>query len=361
MAETVELWERKVGELEHLDSSRWDALDDSLISYLKLSSAKTATMLSSPYASEDATAQIIGVMGGAVIGGMCIHPMQVIADGKTYAIVSASNTLVAESRRDTCLGADFYRMLPSLSPDGISIRSGISRKGYLMCKAVRHTIFCFTDFLYIRRSRHCLFKWYKRMLAPFADMVFWLQRVVCNIVVRKRLKRFAVREVPHDDELLRHLAALVAKDSHRFRENISEEWLKWVMANDFFDVGKAGKRIYGVYDMDGSLVGFCMAKIACDWRSAMIVEWQFAEDFEWMEPWVLLDVSRQISKEVEVVRMRVSSKECLHEYGRLHLFRNGEQYAVIGTTKQSPLRKHEGYKEVSNWRLRPGMADVPFY
>lgn len=348
------------------DQDSWKDYDDSIVSYLNIPQQKKIAMERNPFADSESVAQLIGIRDHKIIGGVCVLPLEFVADGKVLTTSTGSHTLVAEEYRKTCLGIDLYQTTPKLSSDKICMRVGISHLALKVVTLLRRSVFTFTQFRYVRKSSFVIGE--NRMRQPLwkivtviADVIFMLQRLVVGWWVAIKLAGLKISEVSIDDAAqIDEIVRLVAADRHRFRQNVTAGWLKWVYENDFHDVKKSDKHIYSVHK-DGRMVGFFMTRLSSDGMKGRIIEWQLDDLHLKLEPWILLYAAKLLAKKAAIVLLSVDCVDTIRAFQRLGIFRCPSQYAALACTKESPLRKCDGYKEQSNWRLRPGMGDAAFY
>ncbi len=164
--------------------------------------------------------------------------------------------------------------------------------------------------------------------------------------------------------MLTAIAALISSDPHRFRENHTVDWLKWHLDYAFHQYDPC--KLFAV-EKDGRMCAFYMTKrkfyeqassrgFANLWLGS-IVEWGTASTFAGMKPWIVVRAALEMRKccdAVEVVTLDKSILRLLRLTGFVHV---GDSNFRITAGAESPLRQHEGWDDLENWRLRPAMCD----
>ena len=113
--------------------------------------------------------------------------------------------------------------------------------------------------------------------------------------------------------------------------------------------------------MGGELVAFWISKTDSSGDRGRIIEWQVAREYQEFEPWILLKAALGILPFCKVVNLDTDDKSSNRLFGRLGFLSVQGQVCAVGADDDSPLRKHEGYAEQMNWRIRMSMADAAFW
>ena len=251
-----------------------------------------------------------------------------------------------------------------LCTDGIALSCGMSDMSRRLVKFLGQKVFLVPRHILIRRTRE--FTSYRKpkllwkMLSGLMDVIFAFQRWIVAMLVAVKLRGLTIKEIlSKDEKALAECARLVASDTHRFRENVNVAWLKWTLENDFRSLEKANKHCYGVYCGE-ALVAFWISRTDGLAARGRLIEWQVRSDFAKLQPWILLKGALMIASKCNIVMLDTDDIPCNRAFRRLGLLAIPGQVCAIGAAQASPLRKHEGFEEQSNWRLRMSMADAKF-
>lgn len=362
LLEAVDVY-RKVCELDTLGAL---AIYRDPTAYAALHPSKIRTIRDNPFlTSENECGQLLGVVGETIIGGVCPLPLEVVADGRVYSAMCGSSLAVMKEFRCSGYGMDVLDKYRAISKDKIDINSGLSEDSERLCKLLGKAVFPFYRRVLIRRVGH--FTSYRkpillwRGLTPFLNGLFFLHRACIKGILAGRFRGYRIREIhPEDHQMLEMCVGLVSADPHRFRQNVTIEWLRWVLKNEFRPVEKANKRLFGV-TKNGRLVAFWLSKTDSGGEVGRIIEWQVAEGYEWMEHLILLKAGIELLKVADVVTIDLDSEATYGILSRYLLPSMKGQTCVVDADESSPLQNHKGFKERKNWRIRPGWGDAAFY
>ena len=313
--------------------------------------------------------QIVGVMGNEAIGRLNVFPLEVVADGRTFSAVCGDSLFVREKFRNTLYAVSLMTRLNAISDDKLSLSAGFSPKAREVIKAIRNTVFLLNKYMVVRRTRSILPTiGRRRILSKFAwlfDGILVPYLLIAKTFNRIRLRGFEFEEIHIDDKnALKEFAEFIAKDGHRFRENMSIEMLEWMLHNDFVQDRLIAKRVFG-YKKDGRFIAFAMTRegrTPAGCRIGKIIEWQTLPEYRKYEHCFHLDIIHRCIKNLDCMTIEVSDEDAVG-HTILHGFLPGGRASVIsiGVGKGSPFKNCDGYGEMSNWRLRGGMGDLCFW
>lgn len=362
MKEVLDFY-RKVREL---GSPECVAAYDDPASYAQLHPSKVAAIRNNPFLkSETDCGQLLGICGSTIIGGICPIPLQIVADGEVYSAICGSSLLVIPEARSTGYGIDILDKMRSLCKDGIDIYCGLSKDSRRLVKLLGRSLFPVQRHVMIRRSReftsyrHPQIVW--RVASFFLDAIFWIHRLFVRSIVAVKLKGLSVRQIEvSDDDAIESCARLAEADRHRFRQNITPEWIKWVLTNEFRPIERVHKRLYGVY-RGTELVVFWISKTDSSGERGRVIEWQVSEKYAELEPWILLKAALMILPFCNAVNLDSDDEANYRLFRMLGFLSVPGQFCAVGADEQSRLNEHKGYSEQSNWRVRMSMADGAFY
>lgn len=360
----VQTYYRAVDELS--SHGRFAEFED-LNAYLDFPKEKVAVFQNNPYlTSGQVTAQMLGVVDGKIMGAVGMFPLHVRADKKCYEACACPLIHVHPDYRKTMYGIELSEKAKSISANKATINYGFSTKATRLNRYLRAPLFPIKQFVYVKRSRHFfkqrLPKAVSWLACPLMDVAFWFHRVFVGIVVWIRTFRWKIDRVEVDDEeAFRSFSDMIAADEHRFREEVDPNWLWWVLTNDFFPLPMADKCLYRV-NVKGKTIGYFMTRRSVKGARGRILEWQTVKGAESAIPWILLRAAKLLIRNTDAVVVSVGAEEraVIKVLKRL-LIPFTAQHAGVGAREDSPLRKHEGWDQAVNWRIRPAMGDGCFY
>lgn len=321
------------------------------------------TFQSNPYVdSGDDVAQIVGVTGKRIIGGVGSLRLRIVADKCSYVATANVDTFVNPDYRKSCYAIDLMSISINIPKDRCAVNFNISPVARKVAKLMGRAIFLVRQFVVVRRSRFFLMgrlpKFFTFLACPLLDVVFWLNRIVVGVVVKLKMMGYRLQEV--GVESVAEFAEMIAEDKHRFRQHMGVEWFKWMLNNDFQDQENSRKRIFRI-EWEGERVGFILVRNSNHGKRGRLIEWQFEEKYESKTPWLLLMAALKIKDaDATVIAIDKTDVRSLKVLGRI-LMHIPDQCAGVGAGTKSPLKRHEGWKEAKNWRIRPALGDAAFY
>lgn len=334
---------------------------------IERSAWRVRTFQRNPYLKDTRhPAQMIGVVDGKAMGYIGPFPLHMFADGRIYEAEAGDDLFVHPDYRKSGYALDIMETLNNLSCDHLSINTGLSDMAQRLCQLLGQTNFTVLKFAYIKRCGHLfdavLPKAARMVICPCLNVAFWCHRQLLGVLLSFKVRGLLMKEISsEDDASLSAASELIRADSRRFRQDIDERWLKWVLENDFSDDPKMVKKMYGIY-RKGTMIGFALVRTSIRSGRCRILEWQFDKASSTKEPWLLIWIARQLIRSANFVAIAVGAedKPVVGVLSKL-LPQTKRQMVSIGLGENSPLQKHQGYDDPRNWRLRPGMGDSCFY
>ncbi len=338
-----------------------------LNAYLDFPKEKVAAFQSNPYLSSgQVTAQILGVTDGKIIGAVGVYPLRLIAEDKRYEACACPLIHVHSDYRRSMYGVVLLQKTVDVSVDKATINYGMSENSVRLNKIFRFPLFSIRQFAYVKRSRHFfahrLPKAIGWILCPLMDVVFGLHRALVNVVVWFRTLRWKIEQVDvGNKEAIQQFCDLIAADEHRFREDMDPKGISWILTNDFFPADMTDKKLYSV-KIKGQVIGYFMTRRSEHGARGRILEWQTVKGAESAIPWMLIRAAKLLIRNTDAVVVSVGAEEkAIIKVLKKLLVPFTTQHAVVGAHKDSPLRKHDGWDQAVNWRVRPAMGDGCFY
>jgi hypothetical protein len=200
-------------------------------------------------------------------------------------------------------------------------------------------------------------------LSLFFDMGLALYNWVGKCRTRIALRGYELVEVGYDDDVaIAKFCKMIADDSHRFRENITPSWVRWVLKNDFHKDWLLSKKLYG-YKKRGEFVAFVMTRSTQEngYKIGKIIEWQVDERCRFLERHMIMCTMLKELRDLDCVYLSIGEVDSVGMNWRKGFLPGfGCHVVSIGMGRDSVLRQYEGVDNVANWRLRGGMGDLCF-
>jgi len=356
----VESFQRTLDSLD--DEHCFDGKIDPAQSLL-IGDAKARTFKTCPYIFAGTfPIQTYGLVGNEVVGSINHFCYNIIADGSRYLTAVGDSLYVYDKYRSTMFGVSLLDGLKNLSRDHIVMGCRYSPQAQGVLRLLRYRMFRLNEYKYIKHSMGIvLTRSYAKFPHFVLDCVYAVIRWVVWMLTWLKTHQLSVREISClDDSTLNAMADLVKRDVHRFREDVTVEWLRWTLSNDFqVDVTK---KAYGVY-VSGILVGFFLVRLCGSGKGeGKIFEWQLDSRYNRQTIDLMLRVARLCVQKCDYLTLSLGDEDNQNARAlKMLLCRRTEQVVALWVAKDSPLTKHEGYGAFSNWRIRPGMGDACFW
>lgn len=335
---------------------------------LRFDDCKIKAYRENPYLTDpDAPCQLFGVKDNQIVGRRNSYPARFVANGVVHNCRISGSVFVDVNCRSSLLGITLLNKALKL-PDGeLNINCGLSpvnREFYRLAGANMFRMVCFNvggSWNKFYKGNH--FRGWKKVAAwcisASISTLNWLSSVFCSRRKFGQLPNWEVREIdPNDKPFLAKAAELIAQDGHKFREEITPEWIKWTLTNDFHVESCSKKQMFGVYD-DNRFVGFALTRSSRDWGRKKIYEWQLDSAYTTREAEFLSLIAKRINTTGSSTTIMVD--DCQAETVQKLTKRfsiAGDDYAVVTIRNDSQYKAIEGIREQKNWRVRPGMGDA---
>ena len=360
MASKIETLIRTVRGLT--EDRRFDSLEDPH-GLLKFSEQKLRTYRENPYLSDlDQPCQLIGVKDGVVVAGRNSYPSRIVAQGKSYNIRISGSVFVDPQARASLMAISMLNKALKFEDGSLNMNCMLSIQNQKFYRLYGSSMFELAEFdaggrwnKYYKPGNPSGWKKYAAKVLNFA--VILLNKIFDG----KRwcgLPDWRVEEKSiSDSDFLKNASDLVASDVHSYREDITADWMKWTLENDFLAVGNHG-RMFGVYDGE-NFVGFALTRRNPKSGKSKIYEWQLTKEYEDKEAEMLSLVAKELFKVDSRVGVQVGTDSVNTIASLAKRFpRLISNYVVVTIAKDSPFNDFAGIKESRNWRLRPGMGDA---
>lgn len=363
MASKIETLVRSVRGLT--EDRRFSTLKDPK-GLLVFSDIKLRTYQANPYLENlDEPCQLIGVKDGVVVGRRNSFPSRVVANGVVYNTRISGSVYVDPQCRSSLYAISLLKKAQEFPGGDLNINCGLSLQNQKFYRLLGSAMFELVMFDAGGRwnafHKEGEYTGCKRWAAKAINLVVPILNRLFDSRRWNGVPSWEVRsESSSNEAFLMKAARLVAADSHRYRVEITPEWLRWVLENDFISLS-CQKKIYGVYE-DGRLVGFAVVRIDARVKFCKVIEWQVASSFQDQEVDFLRSIAKTIWRPGYRIQIAVSKDDEALYSGLLKWFPIvARNYAVITLAEKSRFGLCEGIREPGNWRIRPGMGDSPFW
>lgn len=315
-------------------------------------------------ASFDFEMQTLGLVDNRICGSVSHLPKQIRADGVVYETSANPNIFVVPDARKFGVALDLFDRCCLVSRDHISLDFYVSRPARRVANMMGYSVFQILRFVIIRKSVALIGSRLPRavacLLGPLLDVVFAVHRAVVGLLVAMKTSRIQFC-LADDDVSISEFVDMIARDSHRFRENVTCESVKWILKYDYFPMAKANKHLWRVVK-GGQTLGFVLARENfLGGPTGRIIDWQFKDEFVAATPWILLKMGLKLVRKINFVVIAMSAGDHACSVMKKLLPRKPVQAATVGVGENSPLEKHEGWRVQANWRIRPTMGDSCLY
>ena len=310
--------------------------------------------------------QISGNLNGSKIASVGIFNLRILADGISYDVIGGGGLNVAPEYRHTGYALELYEYMKTISPDKVFIGYGLSQKARKLARAMGAAVFDVSRFLCIRKSRYFMENYMPRHNNPIKtailDVICWFHRRFVAFLTRIKTFQLKVEHVGSlDTRVLDDYAGLVAMENKRFRQDVTTGWIEWILNNDFIDPVQADKRLFRV-SIGNNRVGYFITRYSKEGRLGCVIDWQIDGQHLKYEPWILLRAMFTLFPKAHAVALAVSKTESrTTKVLKRLLVPCPDQVAEVAPGDDSPLVAHDGWRDQTNWRIRPSMGDGAFY
>jgi len=359
----VESIVRRVADLGNPDSLR--GLSDPYGIAIRSSDVISAYKSNPSLANDECPAELLGVADGKIFAGVGFMPIRILADGSEYETSANPNTQVAAEYRKTGFALDILQFAIDCPRDRIRLDFYVSPSARKAIKLYGGVVFDIRQFAMVKKSSLFLKgrlnfpAWIRNMVCIGLDALMFFHRAFVGLITMVRTIGWRM-SMADDDENLNRFAELISEDTHRFKVMEDVAFLKWLLANDFCGKNVAQKHLWKV-EKRGDLIGYVMMRQDGEGRGR-IIDWQIVKGKESLLARMLLFASKKLIKTTKAVVVSVSATDLdLVKSFRHLLLPLPMQAATLGADDGSPLRKHVGWEDANNWRIRPTMGDSGLY
>ncbi|MDD2598649.1 MAG: hypothetical protein PHO37_05445 [Kiritimatiellae bacterium] len=357
--------------LSQMNSASTTYEADDVFGLCDLSYAKRDALNSNPNKTDgDSPVQILGIADQKIVGQQTLFAVNVKANARIYIAYAGSGLFVHEDFRKSMLGVDLITRPVELSSDGIALGCGISQMALPVHLMFDYLCFSMPRLMWVFKSRSIVEKKIGRsflspILIGFADILLSVLATGFRVIGFFKTRGLAVEEVYNADE---SIANLLKGGGEQFSCEHTAAWLNWQLEHSFSEDERSSQKMFVIKDSSGSLLGFFMFKVRFHETASQrgyknillgsLMEWQSADQQKLSHSTLALLATLAMKKcGVDAVEICTNENATIKFLRRLFFPQIGELSFVIRATDSSPLRKHAGWDQPKNWRLRPSYGD----
>lgn len=320
--------------------------------------------------SNEVAAQVLGLVDKKVVGQEVVFPLRVQAHGTEYLAFAGSGLFVHDEHRKTMLGIDITEARESLSEDGIALGCGLSQMAVPLHLMLNYVCFPMARFMWLFRSRSVVERRFgvtlvSKCVSRLIDAGLWMWSVVLKYKVALRTRGLTLHELECATE---DVVTLIQRDAHPFSCVRTVEWLNWQLKGGFSGGPRSRQKLFIVKDRQQGVVGFFMYKVRFHETAShhgyknltlgSLMEWQSVDTRKITPATLALMAVMEMNRDgVDAVEVCTDDEDMGRSLKRALFQRVGDLSFVIRATENSPLRKHAGWDQQANWRLRPIEGD----
>lgn len=319
-----------------------------------LSKDRLKAFLSNPNLSDtDMPMLVYTTVDGNVAGWMMLFPTQLLLDGEPREAMSASDFHVLKKYQHIALGVDLAMFPITNEENKYLLYAGPSPMALKLYKKMKFNIFSMP---YIERKQRypsmqkngLKSKGYNLMVSV-ANLGLGMAHDVERLV--SRAKGFDVRKL---DEVPEWVEVMIKNDGHRFSEAHDRKWLQWSLENRYHGEPENKQALLGIYKNDKPC-GFALTteRLRFSKVYGFVSEWGSSDD-KLTEELVYRLIIPTFSQKVEKIGLALNDVHIVESFKKLG-FRRENDYIIVF---RDLIHEIEGIRDVKNWRLRYGYADV---
>lgn len=347
------------------DDERFSAFEDPH-GLLPFAPCKLKAYRENPYLKDlDQPCQLIGVKDGKVIGRRNSFPSRIVADGVVYDTRISGSVYVDPTARSSLYAISLLNQALKFPNGDLNINCMLSVQNQKFYRLYGASLFPLVEFdaggrwnrYYKSGNPPGWKKWAARVLNAMVSIANYM----LDYGRWRGLPDWEVREIDISDEAsIKNACNLINADKHRYREEITPEWIKWTLTNDFLSENNRGA-MYCVYEGD-NIVGFALTRGRAKENTSKIYEWQLSVGYEKREAEFLSLVAKRLCRYGSRIAIWIGedSEETIAELKK-RFPSVGRNYVVVTIADGSRFGNFDGIRDSKNWRLRPGMGDAALW
>ena len=323
-----------------------------------------------PYADGiNHVAMIRGVVDGKDGGRVYTFLSRILKNKERISVFTASTLSVEKEYRKYMFGLTIPESFAGLSPNGITYGAGCSRDARpVYVKYLGYKYFPLPRYIYLRKTRPLLNSKLSVALSYIFAPLFNLPLSLVHLIHYLRgviiYSNYRVKEGVNDEDYF-NAEKIAFKDNHKYQEEHNAGWFKWVLNAPASHPGNYQK-LFLIYE-NNTPIGYWLVKVryAENIRGQFknlyvgtITDWGVMNSHKLKDKDVLSMALHCFAKYVDVIQTFTESEDNVSRWPFLKKKMGESNFFILVKGDNNGIL--EGYNEVSNWRLRPAMADTMF-
>lgn len=333
---------------------------------LSFAPCKLKTYRENPYLKDlDQPCQLIGVKDGRVIGRRNSFPSRIVADGIVYDTRISGSVYVDPAARSSLYAISLLNQALKFPDGDLNINCYLSVQNQKFYRLFGSAMFRFLVFeaggrwslLYRRGS----YVFWKCAVIKFINFLVAVANHFFDISRWRGGGDWHVEEVDIDNiDAISDYCEMVKADMHKYRQEITPEWIRWTVSNDFY-ANDCRKYILRICD-GKETVGFALIRKGLKTKTIRIYEWQISNKYQGQTAEFLSLVAKTAygfgyKVQIPIAEDNIAAIMKLKE----RFIRSESNYVVVTIAKGSRFETFSGIRESKNWRVRPGMGDASLW
>lgn len=330
---------------------------------------KIGTLCHNPFLinKTDSVFQILGLIDHEIVGSETHFPIALNLDNQEYISVSGHGLSVSAKHRGLGLGTHLTDQRLDFSETKSLLLCDASQMHLPILKKLGAIVFLMPRVIMLRHSFSVIEKKMNRTIAkcaaPIVDVLLRIPSLIVNYRTRKLKKYLSIKEL---DIVPKDVEHIIDTDSHRFKENHSQQWFNWVKDYSLVKDSSMIKKFYGVFN-GSEMVGFFMTKKRFyqqashrGYKNVMmgsLMEWGTIDNHIVSDHELCMLALASFDKSVDAIELCCPNNESANYFKKMGLAQIGDGNVVIRYRDNSPLKNIHNLGDQSNWRLRPAMGD----
>lgn len=322
------------------------------------SEARKAAFLSNPFLIDKTTTMVLlARVDGVVCGKRMFFPTRIYASGEEIQAFGGSNYYVHQDYRKYALGGALI-LYAAKKKNNFLLSAGCSNNSIKIYEALKGSVFYIPSFKQVRRSIFLIDRTSVKSFAfSLLDSVksFFLYPFV--IIARISNGKYRMRyEVTQLKTVPQWIEDMVKNDGHKYMELHNKDWFEWNLNNSFAKDPYDVQKLFSVYD-NKKPVGFFLIKERKVGKKVIgsLMEWQTADETRLSEVDIVRLAMMYFSKNVMEVIISSLDQQVQLYCGVKHGFVVSRSQNIVCKDLK---KQYPDSSDISNWRIRPGYADV---
>lgn len=327
------------------------------------SEGRKKTFLNNPNLNDYKECALLLAKVDGIICGRAMHfPTKIYVDGKSENCLSGSSLEVAEQYRHLAVGADLMMYPVFTDKRDFVLAAGISEQALPMYKKLKYNILDYSRLVRINNTSSILVsKGINGILNKSISFVSnKILRILYWIVGLQNKSHFEIRQT---DFVPESITKISVPKGYRYMEIHDAQWLQWCLDYNFTSESRNRKGFY-IISKDGKDIGFFMLKEtfrkdAGGLKNILlgsIIEWGSLDSNILSESEIYNIAIPLFSKSVDLIEIATSDETTERRMKRKGFLNFRKAHIVFKDKK----KKYPEAKDINNWRIRLGYADVPF-